>query len=151
MNVGEICSGVVVLIAADASIEAAARRMREQHVGALVMVEAETARPIPTGIITDRDIVVSVVAEDLKRAASLKVRDIAVLDLYAVTEEESVWDVLQQMRDRGVRRVPVIDDEGTITGILSFSDILAVLTEELSDLVKLSARERMKERQVRRS
>ncbi len=150
MKVGDICNGVAVLVPSQASIQEAARRMREQHVGALVVVDSEQEGPvIPRAIVTDRDIVVGVVAQDPDRIHKLKVKDIIVSDLYTAGEDESVWDVLEAMRDRGVRRAPVVDASGTLVGILSYSDILSVLTEQLSDLVKLTVQERLMERATR--
>jgi CBS-domain-containing membrane protein len=66
-------------------------------------------------------------------------------ELLTAWETDSIWETLQRMRVKGVRRVPVVDDKGVLAGILSSEDLLEVLSEELSQLAKLSNREQQRE------
>jgi CBS domain-containing protein len=126
----------------------AIRRMREEHVGALVVVanaeEGAGARK-PIGILTDRDIIVGVFANDGSHVATLEVGDVMTGDLVTATVDEEVGEVLQRMRSFGVRRVPVVDAAGALEGILSIDDAVAGISDELADVAALVSRQRERE------
>lgn len=149
MDVGEICTREVVIATRDTTVLEAARLMREYHVGDVVVVDESGGRSIPVGIVTDRDIVVGVVATGLDPAA-LTVGDIMGGEPATAAEHDDVYETLQIMRARGVRRVPVVDAEGALAGILALDDVLEVLAEELDAAVKVVAREQANETQRRR-
>lgn len=151
MTAGEVCIRQVQSVNKDAAIFDAARRMREFHVGDLVVIEERNGRRIPVGILTDRDIVVSVAAQDLEHIRSLLVGDVVLPRLVTARTSDSVHAVLKTMRTHGIRRLPIVDESGTLCGILSLDDILGVLAEELSDVVKIIAREQQQERSTRLS
>jgi CBS domain-containing protein len=139
MNVSEICRTDVVTIKQDASICDAAKCMRDYNVGSLIVVEQENKAPI--GIITDRDIVVKLLAED-KSIRDMKVSDIMSESLLVLHESEDMIDIIDAFCDKGVRRAPVVDDNNQVCGIVAADDILAVIADELSgmaDLVKRQA------------
>jgi len=123
--------------------------MRTSHVGSLVVVEARGGRHYPVGIVTDRDIVVSVVAGDPDRINYLLVDDVMSDDLVTAREDESIEAALQRMEAHGVRRLPVVDNDGALAGIFTLDDVLEYLTEQQSKLVALVAREQRRERQYR--
>jgi CBS domain-containing protein len=140
MNAGELCNRDVVTITRDAGIIDAAKLMRDHHVGCLVVVENREGRMEPVGILTDRDIVIEVIAEECG-IADVSVGDVMSYALLKVNEKETVFDTAQRMRARGVRRVPVIRDSGELAGILALDDILEMLSEELTLLARLTSRE----------
>src|SRR3954465_8202720 len=108
--------------------------MRKHHVGDLVVVDqANGGARIPVGIITDRDIVVSVIALGLD-PTGLLVGDIMSDELLTATEEDDVYETIVRMRFRGIRRVPVVNSIGALTGIISVDDVLEFLAEEMSEL-----------------
>ncbi len=146
MTVGEICTRQVQSIGPDALLVDAAHRMREFHVGALVVVEDRDGMLVPLGILTDRDIVVSVTAQGPERIQSLLVGDVVLPRLLTAQRTDSIFEALKQMRLHGVRRLPILDQDGSLFGILTLDDILAHLAEELGDAVKLIAREQQYER-----
>lgn len=148
MRAGDLCNRDVVTTTRETTIPDAARLMRDHHVGSLVIVETHGGRLEPVGIITDRDIVIEVIAEEVD-LEKVTVGDIMSYTLLKVTEQESVFDTAQRMRARGVRRVPVISDAGTLMGILALDDMLALLSEELSLLAKLTSRESEQEKKKR--
>jgi CBS domain-containing protein len=149
MTVGEVCTRMTVVAPRTESIVDAARRMRTSHVGSLVVVEARGGRHYPVGIVTDRDIVVSVVAGDPDRINYLLVDDVMSDDLVTAREDESIEAALQRMEAHGVRRLPVVDNDGALAGIFTLDDVLEYLTEQQSKLVALVAREQRRERQYR--
>jgi CBS domain-containing protein len=135
MNVGKICKRQVVTVTPRTEIVAAAQLMREKHVGFLVVVEPEPLAQYgkPVGVLTDRDIVVSVLA----RGADPKlliVADIMNQGPAMVDERESVEQALQSMRRMGVRRLPVVGAQGLLTGVVSLDDLIDVLAAQISDL-----------------
>ena len=140
MNAGERCNRQVVTATRETTISGAARLMRDRHVGSLIVIENIDNRLEPVGILTDRDIVIEVLAEDVDPDA-VTVGDVMTTAVLKVCEQDSIFEVAQRMRARGVRRVPVISKQGELVGVLAQDDILALLGEELSMLVKVSTRE----------
>ena len=148
MAVGEICNRDVVIAEKALSVVDAAQLMRTHHVGDLVVVEEKAGRRHPVGIVTDRDIVVEVVAAGVDPDA-LTVGDIMGPEVATVRESEGLFEALRYMRDKGVRRMPVVDHEGILVGILTLDDLLSLLAEELTELAKLVSHERQREAVVR--
>jgi CBS domain-containing protein len=149
MAVGEICNRDVVIADKTLSVVAAAQLMRSQHVGDLVVVEEKDGRKQPVGIVTDRDIVVEVVAAGVNPDA-LKVGDIMGSEVATVRESEGLFEALRYMRDKGVRRMPVVDRDGGLAGILTMDDLLELLAEEMTELAKLVSHERQREATIRK-
>jgi CBS domain-containing protein len=148
MSVGQFCNRDTVIARKEESIVEAAKLMREFHVGSVIVVEDASHAPKPIGIVTDRDLVVEILAVELDPGV-VTVGDIMSYDLVTAHEQDGLWDTLQRMRTKGIRRVPVIDAEGSLVGILSSDDLLEVLTGELSELVKIINKEQEREQQVR--
>lgn len=145
MIIGEICNRDTVITTRDSSIGDAARLMREQHVGNLVVVEEHKNRRIPVGVITDRDLVIEILAKDVDMN-TVSVGDIMSEDLVTARDTDSLYDVIQHMRAKGVRRVPVVDAGGALVGIVAVDDLLDLLADELGTLAKLVKREQARER-----
>lgn len=148
MSVGEVCNREVVVVGHEADAGEAARLMREFHVGDLVVVERHGDGNVPIGIVTDRDLVVEVMAQGIE-AGSVCVKDLMVQPLETAVEEDDLLEVLHRMRSKGLRRMPVISTEGLLEGILTVEDVLDLLSEELMDVVALSAVQRQREAQYR--
>jgi len=140
MNAGERCNRQVVTATRETTISGAARLMRDKHVGSLIVVENRDNHLEPVGILTDRDIVIEVLAENVDPDA-VTVGDVMTTAVLKVCEHDSIFEVAQRMRARGVRRVPVVSNQCELVGVLAQDDILALLGEELSMLVKVSTRE----------
>ena len=148
MNAGELCNRDVVTTGRDTSVLEAAKLMRDHHVGSLVIIETSEGRTEPVGILTDRDIVIEVIAENVN-VADVCVCDVMSYALLKVNENETVFDTAQRMRARGVRRVPVVNSNCELVGILALDDILGLLSEELSLLSRLTTREAEQEQKKR--
>ena len=140
MTAGEYCNREVIIVEPTISVTEAAALMRRHHVGDLVVVEKEGEEARPIGIITDRDIVIEVVAQKID-PDSLTVKDIMSTDPVRVAETVSLLDTLELMKQRGVRRVLVIADSGGLQGLLSADDAIELIAEQLNDLTQLVDRE----------
>jgi CBS domain-containing protein len=148
MPMGELCVRKVVIAPRQASVWEAANLMRHYHVGDIVVTDESDGRRVPVGIVTDRDIVLEVLAQELN-PASLSVGDIMTADLITVKEHEGLCQTISRMRAKGVRRAPVVNDEGVLVGIVCVDDIVELLAEELSELAKLISREQKREAEIR--
>lgn len=146
MPVGEICNREVVVAERTTTIVEAARLMRRYHVGDLVVVDEVQGRRVPVGMVTDRDMVVEVIARE-QPFASCTVSAIMSATVVCVPETAGVIEAIQLMRSHGVRRVPVVDAGGALVGILAADDLLDLLAEELSALARIAPRGQ--EREVR--
>ncbi|MFM8769451.1 MAG: CBS domain-containing protein [Rubrivivax sp.] len=141
---GDLCTRHVVVAPPSLSVDEASRLMRERHVGCLVVVEQGDGGRLPTGILTDRDIVLAVVAKDAD-AKTLRVGDVMTATVASVRETDTLYDVLSTMRSRGVRRLPVTGAHGTLAGILTLDDVLNALAGQLQALGSVVGRERRQE------
>ena len=130
MTAGEVCTRIVTIAYRGTVLSEAARLMREQHVGCLVVVEQADPGRVVVGILTDRDIVVSVVARDLD-ARLMSVGEAMTTDVVTARESDSVIDLLELMRRKGVRRIPVTGPQGVLIGIVALDDLLEVVAEEM--------------------
>lgn len=149
MAIGEICNREVVIVQRDTTVQDAAKLMREHHVGALVVVREVSGKRHPVGLVTDRDLVIEVLAPELV-ASVITVGDIMLPKPATVLDTTGVFETIQLMRDKAVRRVPVVDEHGALIGIVALDDLLSLLAEELSELATLVSREQKKEKDSRR-
>ena len=149
MTVGELCTrDVAVALKTDMVVDLA-QRMRTRHVGAVVIVENQLGRHRPIGIVTDRDIVVSVVAGDPDHLNFMLTDDMMTRDLVTAKSDESIEDAMRKMQQFGIRRLPVVDGEGDLVGIVTLDDLLKHLVDQQCLLVGIVAREQRRERQHR--
>jgi CBS domain-containing protein len=149
MTVGEVCKRNVAIAVKNETIVDAANHMRTAHVGDLVVIETQQNRRVPVGIITDRDIVVGAVAPNGGHLDTLVVGDIMSADPATAREAEPLEAALKKMEERGVRRLPVVDGDGALIGILTFDDALQVLVEQQAGLAKIVVEEQRHERHFR--
>ena len=148
MHIADICTRDVIHVSADTSLREAAEVMRHRHVGALVVVGQPDAERIPVGILTDRDIVLSVLAPGVDLDA-LKVADVMNTDLATCRERDGLFDAIRIMREHGVRRLPVLDASGGLAGLVAADDIYAALGTHLQELSRALTREQVREMQTR--
>lgn len=148
MSAGRYCNREVVITAADTTIIEAARLMRQHHVGDLVVVKKQGNENLPIGIITDRDLVIEVLAQEIA-PESVTIKDVMNRELVMVTEAETLLDTLALMQARGVRRILVVNDDAGLEGILSADDAIDLIAEAMNNLVKLVRHEIKHEQHVR--
>lgn len=147
MNAGSVCKHGAVTVAPTDDLIAAAHVMREKHVGYLVVSDARIGGRV-IGVLTDRDIVVAVLAQEVDVRA-LKVGDVMTRDPLVIEAGQSIEVVLRHMREAGVRRVPVVDHSGALTGVLSIDDVLERIAEQLINIAGSIRNEQRMERAVR--
>jgi len=136
MGVGEVCNREVIIIDREDSIREAAGLMRKHHVGNVVVVEEKNEERFPVGILTDRDIVLDLIALDVDINA-VTVGDAMSFELITAREEDDVMETIKRMLHKGVRRIPVVNDRGGLEGILAVDDLIDLLSEQLTDLARL--------------
>jgi CBS domain-containing protein len=151
MNAGTSCQRLVFTVRRSDEVIGAAQIMREKHVGYLVVVEPDSSGKLlrPVGVLSDRDIVIAVVARDLDPKA-LQVGDIMTANPLTVGESSSIEEALQTMRQFGIRRLPVVGRLGELVGILATDDVLRVLAGDTQDIVAAMGNERQVEAVRRR-
>ena len=140
MSAGEYCNREVIIVEPTISVTEAAELMRHHHVGDLVVVEKQAEQSRPLGIVTDRDIVIEVVAQKID-PDSLTVKDIMSANPVSVPESTSLMDTLDTMKQKGVRRLLVVADNGSLQGLLSADDAIELIAEQVDDLTQLVKRE----------
>jgi CBS domain-containing protein len=149
MRVGEFCSREVIVVGKDETILEAARLMRRHHVGDLVVVEEREGARFPVGILTDRDIVVELLAAEIPLDA-VCIGEVMSFELVTAGEDEDLFETIRRMQHKGVRRLPVVDGRKALAGILTMDDLLEIVSEQLSGLVRVITRGQQLERQIRR-
>ena len=148
MKIGDVCQRGVIAIANSEGITEAARLMREHHVGFLIVHQAGDDLRRPLGVLTDRDLVVDVMAKQVDPAA-LKVDDVMTRQPLVAIETEDLSDLLQAMRLGGVRRVPVVDVRGALTGVIAIDDVFDIITSFMCDITGSIKHEQRVERRER--
>jgi CBS domain-containing protein len=148
MTVGKFCNRDVVVTRKESTIMEVARLMRQHHVGDIVIVDDNGDQPKPIGIITDRDIVMQLVACDVSLDDVLA-GDIMSFELVTVHEQDSIWDAMNLMRTKGIRRLPVVNKENGLEGIITIDDLHELLGDELMLLAKVPFREQLHEQEKR--
>lgn len=149
MTIGAICNREVISVQRDASVLHAAMLMRQYHVGDVLVIKEHKGKSVPIGIVTDRDIVIEVIATELD-AAVITTGDIMGTKLFVIKEDAGILEAVQSMAAKGIRRLPVVDADGGLIGIVTRDDLLFLLARELGALTKLVSREQKNELTKRR-
>ena len=134
MDVRSLCRRDVSTVRQIDELGVAAKRMRDAHVGYLVVAEplplGGWSRPL--GVLTDRDIIIEVLAKDVD-PRTVTVGDVMTRDPVVVSEAHTLSFALQAMRRIGARRIPVVGAAGHLVGILSLDDVVGYLAKELHE------------------
>lgn len=144
MQVRHFANRRIATAARETTLADCAKRMREGHVGSLVVVDGNR----PVGVVTDRDIVVEAVAQGID-PATLRAGDVMAAILATIREDDDLIDALARMREHGVRRLVVVARDGGLGGIVALDDLLAVLSEQFTAAVEVLAAERTRENETR--
>lgn len=148
MKISEVCKRDVATVTRETPLSEAAAMMRERHVGSVVVVDSMSSGK-PVGILTDRDMVIEVLAAGIA-PGTVTVGDIMSAPLFTAREGDDVMALLKSMRIRGVRRVPVLDEAGRLAGITTLDDLLVVAGDAVCDAVGAIGSERSLESWRRR-
>ncbi len=145
MPVSEICNREVVVVQRNDTALEAAKLMRQHHVS----VEDLNGVRIPVGIITDRDLIMAIMAPELDGSV-ITVGDIMAQELVTANGSTGIFEAIQYMRQKSVRRLPIVNESGGLIRILTLDDLLELLSEELLEIAKLVRNEQQKETRCRR-
>ena len=126
MTVLDCCRIDVVTASPDAKVNEVAELMSDSNVGCVVI----TNDLCPVGIVTDRDIVTRVLApgKDPKKTA---ISEVMTRDPVVVEDGTGLFEAMQLIRDEGVRRLPIIDGDGRLAGIITLDDIIRLIGQEM--------------------
>ncbi len=145
MTAAVLCQHKVITTTGDTALIDAAALMRDYHVGCLVVIEQVNGRTTPIGIVTDRDIVVQIIALNIP-CEDVLIRELIGNDFYTVKGHQNIFSVFKYMQQTGVRRLPVVDGLGGLIGIITFDDLIAIFTSELADLSRVIKHEQFIEK-----
>jgi CBS domain-containing protein len=130
MKLNDVFTRVVVTAAPGASLSSVARLMHDHNIGAVVVVEDKR----PVGIITDRDLALALGAREISTDAP--VEKVMAKHVLAIPEDTGIYTATRFMRERRVRRLPIVDSEDRVVGMVSLDDLLRVLAGELCNLAE---------------
>ena len=136
MKIASICSRRIITVDSASSLVQAAGLMREHHVGALVITTESSEGPRVTGVVTDRDLVIDVLARGLG-GASVAIGDLSSHRVASVSEEDDLDQAIAAMQESGVRRLLVVDAESRLTGIVTFDDLMAAFASQIVGLAEV--------------
>ena len=136
MNIGSICSRRIVTIDSKATLAQAAAQMRDRHVGALVVTAASPEGLRVTGVVTDRDLVIHVLAQSVD-GSEFAIADLANRRIASVSEKDDSSLALDVMREFGVRRLLVTGAEQQLVGIVSLDDLAAACASDMDRLARV--------------
>lgn len=128
MTVGNLGPEDVVTVQPDDSIEEVSNQLETENVGALVVTDGKE----PVGMVTDRDIALAV--GDVEDVASKPVQEIMTDDPVTLREDEEAMEISRTIDEAGVRRIPIVDEEGDLTGLVSLDDLVATIGEQLDNV-----------------
>jgi len=131
MPIDDILKAPVRVLPPDATCMEAARMMRDENIGCIVVAEQDR----PLGIVTDRDLVLRVMAPG-GEAEKFQLRDVMTSEPIFVSADQSLDQVVAAMRDLAIRRVPAVDEHGNLYGMVSLDDVLLRLADQLGDLAE---------------
>ena len=146
MNTADVCRRDVVTVVPETPLPMVARAMRRQHVGCVVVISPDQRRPL--GIVTDRDIVLETLAADVD-ARTLTAGDIMSREIVTAGENDDIAWSLKVMREKGIRRLPVVDGNGRLVGIVALDDVVQEASDVLVDIVQSMGTERQVEARTR--
>lgn len=148
MTLKTICNREVLIAGKNESVLEAAKLMRQHHCGDIVIVEEKQGLRVPVGIVTDRDIVIELIAKEVN-INSVTVGDLPSRALIVANEDDGVVETIKMMRQKGIRRLPVVDSVGALIGIVALDDLIDLIAEQLKDLGALIGNEQTLEKKYR--
>lgn len=145
MRIGDLCSREVYIVEVREPLLEAVREMHRRHVGSVVVVDRPNGIAQPVGIVTDRDVMRGQITHQAD-VFSLTVGDVMTANPLLLTETCELAEGIAQLRERGVRRAPVVNQRGELIGIVTLDDLLPAVAEELAELARLIGQQARKER-----
>ncbi len=147
MHVRRIFTRPVETCTVDESAADLAIRMLHDHVGCLIVIEYRKGEAVPIGIVTDRDLAISVMAAKLD-PESVTAGQIMSHGLVVISESDDASVALDEMRRSGIRRLPVVDDSGKLTGVVALDDVMEYLASMLVDVSRIGRVQQIEEQRT---
>lgn len=142
MTIGKFCKHEIVTAAKNTSVFKATQLMKMHNIGNIVVVD-ESNGGIPIGIFTDRDVAIRIVADEIDPRV-LTIGDAMSQDLLILKDHQDIQEAVDMMCAKGVRRAPIINQQGKIIGIATVDDLILLLADELGGLAKLIRKQILK-------
>lgn len=136
MSIKDLMNKNVVRVSPDASVREAASIMKSRNVGCVVIQEGAG----PVGVLTDRDIVTRAIC-DGRDVASTRVSEVMTHNAITLHEELGLEDALEKMRQSSVRRFPVTNSIGVVTGFISLDDLMRLVGKEMAAFASILERQ----------
>ena len=131
MTLKTICNREVLIAQKYDTLVEAAKLVREYQVGSIVVVEEQNGVRYPVGLVTDRDLVVEVIAKEVD-INSVTLGDVRYRDIILGKENDDVNETIKIMRQKGIRRLPVVGDNGALVGVVTLDDLIDLIAEQLN-------------------
>lgn len=144
MSIEAVCQKDVISIRDTATLREVSRLMRIRHVSSVVVTRPYDGRRIPTGIVTDRDLAISL--GTAIRPQDLPVHQIIRQGPVTIRLNDSVQDAVHLMLKSGVERLPVVDQGGSLVGVVRSHDLLKLLGEEIRHVSRVLENEILNEK-----
>lgn len=135
MAIKSICKADVASVERNSTLKEVSQLMAERHVGSVVVTDTTNGKTIPAGIITDRDIALAV--GNSSDPQSARVDEIMQSQPITATVSEGIYEVAEKMRQHGVKRLPIVNEDGSLYGIVSSDDLLMLMSEEIDHLANI--------------
>ena len=132
MSLGNLCRREVVVVNQGTPIKEAVKFMEEKNIGSVIVVGGGK----PLGIATDRDILLRVVNKGLDPEKS-SVDDVMTKEIVTLKEGMGLFEALEQVKGKGIRRFPIVDASGNLKGIMTLDDIIYLLGKEMADVASI--------------
>ncbi len=147
LTLSELYQKNVVCLKFNNTATDAAKLMLENHIGDVVVIDDESGKSIPVGIVTDRDIVIATVAKGLD-PKSVKLSEIMSKKIVTASESEGLGNLVKMMTDEGLSRLPIVDSSGELKGILTSKKLFQTFTNALCDLASISVAQQRREEET---
>lgn len=148
MNLSSIVNRTVAVALPQTSVTQAAKLMREYHIGALVVMSSDQPDALPRGMLTDRDLVMEVLAQEVD-PDMVTVGDISLERLVTASVDDSLFEAVSRMSAAGVRRLVIVDELGGLIGLVTMDDVIVALSQALVALAQIIPSELRAERRER--
>ncbi len=148
MTLKTICNREVLIAQQNETIVETAKLMRDYHVGNVIVIEERNNLNYPVGIVTDRDIVIELIAKEVD-VNSVTLGDVMYREITVAKEDDDINDTIKLMRQKGIRRLPVVDTDGALVGIVTMDDLIDLIAEQLKDLAGLIGKQQKLEKEYR--
>lgn len=149
MTIKKLCTQGVITIRKEATLKAVSELMLKNHIGSIVVVETINGKQIPAGIVTDRDIALTI--GTMEKPGEIRIEQIMQSHPIVIKESDGLYETIVKMHKHGVKRLPVINGDGALCGIITADDILALMGEEISQLTKIRESQIKNEKGIKKS